>query len=130
MNYWEEIDGADPELATAPAGTSVVVQKWFPSARVVKSLNHITYYKFDEDRRPQGVPGRVAMAAASDDRDARVKVLQLIDDLGFDPVDAGMLDAGLVLQPGGPVFGAGQTAEELSNLLEREAGRRQNLMTV
>src|ERR1700736_6386313 len=27
MNYWEEIDGVDPELATARAGTSVVVQQ-------------------------------------------------------------------------------------------------------
>ena len=26
MNYWEEIDGLDEELATAPCGTSVVVQ--------------------------------------------------------------------------------------------------------
>jgi predicted dinucleotide-binding enzyme len=42
MNYWEEIDGVDPELANAPGGTSVVVQERFPSARVVKSLNHIT----------------------------------------------------------------------------------------
>src|SRR5437870_11561971 len=68
MNYWEEIDGVDQELATAPAGTSVLVQERFPSARVVKSLNHITYYKFDEGRRPHGAPGRIAMAAAGDDR--------------------------------------------------------------
>ena len=60
MNYWEEIDGVDKELATAPAGTSVVVQEQFPSARVVKSLNHITYYQFDADRRPHGAPGRIA----------------------------------------------------------------------
>src|SRR5580704_5312690 len=32
MNYWEDIDG-DEELATAPTGTSVVVQEWFGSAR-------------------------------------------------------------------------------------------------
>src|SRR2546427_12293890 len=70
MNYWEEIDGVDQELATAPAGTSVVVEQRFPSARVVKSLNHITYYKFDEGLRPQGAPGRIAIAAAGDDRAA------------------------------------------------------------
>src|SRR3982074_1923681 len=40
MNYWEEIDGVDPELATAPAGTSVVVQERFPPARVGKRLHH------------------------------------------------------------------------------------------
>jgi len=117
MNYWEEIDGIDQELAMAPAGTSVVVQQRFPSARVVKSLNHITYYKFDEGRRPHGAPGRIAIAAAGDDRAAVAAVLQLVDRLGFDAVDAGPLEAGLALEPDGPVFGGSHTADELSDLL-------------
>jgi len=117
MNYWEEIDGVDQELATAPAGTSVVVQQRFPSARVVKSLNHITYYKFDDGRRPQGAPGRIAIAAAGDDRAAVAAVMQLIDRLGFDAVDAGPLEAGLALEPNGPVFGVSYNADALSSLL-------------
>ena len=117
MNYWEEIDGVDQELATAPAGTSVVVQERFRSARVVKSLNHITYYKFDEGRRPHGAPGRIAMAAAGDDRAAVAAVMQLIDRLGFDAIDAGPLEAGLALEPDGPVFGVSHTADDLSDLL-------------
>jgi 8-hydroxy-5-deazaflavin:NADPH oxidoreductase len=121
MNYWEEIDGVDPELASAPAGTSVVVQQRFPSARVVKSLNHITYYKFDEGRRAHGAPGRIAMAAAGDDRAAVAAVMQLIDRLGFDAVDAGPLEAGLALEPNGPVFGVSYSANELSALLSPAA---------
>jgi 8-hydroxy-5-deazaflavin:NADPH oxidoreductase len=121
MNYWEEIDGVDPELASAPAGTSVIVQRQFPSARVVKSLNHITYYKFDEGRRPHGAPGRIAMAAAGDDRAAVAAVMQLIDRLGFDAVDAGPLEAGLALEPNGPVFGVSYSADELSALLSPTA---------
>jgi predicted dinucleotide-binding enzyme len=121
MNYWEEIDGVDQELATAPAGTSVVVKDWFSSARVVKSLNHITYYKFDEGRRPHGAPGRIAIAAAGDDRAAVAAVMQLIDRLGFDAVDAGPLEAGLVLEPNGSVFGVSYSADDLSNLLRPTA---------
>jgi predicted dinucleotide-binding enzyme len=121
MNYWDEIDGVDEELATAPAGTSVLVQTWFSSARVVKSLNHLGYFKFEKSRRPRGAPGRLAIAAAGDDRAAVAAVLQLIDRLGFDAVDAGGLEAGLALQPDGPVFGVGRRAEELSNLLSPEA---------
>jgi len=117
MNYWEEIDGVDPELATAPDGTSVVVQERFASARVVKSLNHITYYKFDESRRPHGAPGRIAIAAAGDDRAAVAAVMQLIDRLGFDAVDAGPLEAGLALEPAGSVFGVSHSADELASLL-------------
>jgi predicted dinucleotide-binding enzyme len=121
MNYWDEIDGVDGPFATAPAGTSMLVQEWFSSARVVKSLNHLGYFKFEKSRLPNGAPGRIAMAAAGNDRYAVAAALQLIDRLGFDPVDAGNLESGLALQPGGPVFGAGHSAEELSNLLSHGA---------
>ena len=121
MNYWEDIDGVDEELATAPAGTSIVVQEWFAAARVVKSLNHLGYFEFQEGRRPSGTPGRIAIAAAGNDRAAVAAVLRLIDRLGFDAVDAGPLEAGAALGPEGPVFGVAHTAEELSNLLWSEA---------
>jgi predicted dinucleotide-binding enzyme len=121
MNYWEEIDGVDEQFETAPAGTSVLVQEWFSSAKVVKSLNHLGYFKFEKSRRPGGTPGRVGMAAAGNDPAAVAAVLQLIDTLGFDAVDAGSLESGLALQPGGPIFGAGHSAKELSTLLSHEA---------
>jgi 8-hydroxy-5-deazaflavin:NADPH oxidoreductase len=121
MNYWEEIDGVDAELATAAAGTSVVVQRWFASARVAKSLNHLGYYEFDQGRHPHGAPGRIAIAAAGDDRAAVAAVMQLVDRLGFDAVDAGPLEAGRALEPDGPVFGIAHTAGELSDLLWSEA---------
>ena len=121
MNYWEEIDGVDEELATAPAGTSAIVQARFPSARVVKSLNQLGYYEFETGRRARGVPGRIAIAAAGDDRAAVAAVMQLIDRLGCDAVDAGALDAGRALQPDGSVFGAAYSADELTNLLSPAA---------
>lgn len=121
MNYWEEIDGVDEELATAPVGTSAVVQARFPSARVVKSLNQLGYYEFETGRRPRGAPGRIAIAAAGDDRAAVAAVMQLIDRLGFDAIDAGALEAGRALQPDGSTFGASYSADELTNLLSPTA---------
>jgi 8-hydroxy-5-deazaflavin:NADPH oxidoreductase len=121
MNYWEPVDGVDEELANASAGTSVVVQGRFASARVVKSLNQLGYHEFDESRRPRGTPGRIAFAVAGDDRAAVLAAMQLIDRLGFDAVDAGPLGAGLVLEPNGPVFGVAYSADELSNLLWPDA---------
>jgi 8-hydroxy-5-deazaflavin:NADPH oxidoreductase len=121
MNYWEEVDGVDEELATTPMGTSIVVQQRFSSSRVVKSLNHLGYFTFEQRRRPPGVPGRLAMAAAGDDAVAVEAVMHLIDRLGFDPVDAGSLTAGLALQPGGPVFGISHRRDGLSVLLRSEA---------
>jgi predicted dinucleotide-binding enzyme len=121
MNYWDEIDGVDEQFETAPAGTSVLVQEWFTSAKVVKSLNHLGYFKFEKSRRPRATPGRIGMAAAGNDPAAVAAVLQLIETLGFDAVDAGNLASGLALQPFGPVFGAGHSAKELSSLLAHEA---------
>jgi 8-hydroxy-5-deazaflavin:NADPH oxidoreductase len=117
MNYWEPVDGTDAGLATAPAGTSRIVQDWFPAARVVKSLNQLGYHEFEDSRRERGAPGRVAMAAAGDDPEAVRVVMQLIDRLGFDPVDAGALDNGTTLEPGGPAFGVAYTSDALSGLL-------------
>jgi predicted dinucleotide-binding enzyme len=117
MNYWEPIDGVDEELATATGGTSVVVQEQFPSALVVKSLNQLGYHEFEESQRQRGAPDRVAIAAAGDDRAALRAVMQLIARLGFDPVDAGPLEAGLALEPDGPAFGVASSAEELSSLI-------------
>jgi 8-hydroxy-5-deazaflavin:NADPH oxidoreductase len=116
MNYWEEIDGVDEELATAPCGTSVVVQDWFQSSRVVKSLNHLGYFKFEQGRRPRGAPDRLGLAAAGNDPDALAAVLQLIDRLGFDAVAVGPLNAGAALQPNGPAFGIALSADQLLNL--------------
>ena len=121
MNYWPPIDGVDDELAAAPAGTSVVVQARFPSARVVKSLNQLGYQEFDEGRRPRGAPDRIAIAAAGDDRAAVAAVMQLLDRLGFDTVDAGPLEAGRQLEPDGPVFGLSYSADELSWRLSPES---------
>ena len=123
MNYWDEVDGVDEELATAVNGTSIVVQQRFSSSRVVKSLNHLGYFTFEQGRRPRGAPDRLALAAAGDDPAALADVMQLIDRLGFDAVDAGSLTAGLALQPGGPVFGRAHRQVDLSNLLRSPASR-------
>src|SRR5262249_4481979 len=89
MNYWEPVDGDDPELTTATHGTSAIVQARFPSARVVKSLNQLGYHQFEEARRDPGAPDRIAIGAAGDDRLAVRTVMRLLDRLGFDPVDSG-----------------------------------------
>jgi predicted dinucleotide-binding enzyme len=119
MNYWEPVDGEDPELATAADGTSVVVQERFPSARVVKSLNQLGYHELDEHNRPKGASDRIAVGAAGDDRLAVREVMRLVDRLGFDPVDVGPLENGLALEPDGSPFAATYTADELSRLVAR-----------
>jgi predicted dinucleotide-binding enzyme len=122
MNYWQPVDGDDPELTTAPDGTSTVVQEHFPSARVVKSLNQLGYHQLEENRRPKQAPDRIAIGAAGDDRFALKKVMRLLDRLGFDPVDAGPLKNGPALEPDGSPVAATYSADELSELVRLRRG--------
>jgi predicted dinucleotide-binding enzyme len=79
---------------------------------VIKAFNG-TYAQDILDRhRPAGDPDRIALPVAGDDEAAKAKVRALIDELGFDTVDAGGLDDSWRQQPGTPVYGlrAGQEA--------------------
>jgi predicted dinucleotide-binding enzyme len=118
-NYWQPVDGDDPELTTAADGTSMIVQERFPSARVVKSLNQLGYHQLEENRSSEGARDRIAIGAAGDDRAAVDRVMRLIDRLGFDPVDAGPLKNGLALEPDGSPIAPIYSAQQLSKLVAR-----------
>jgi predicted dinucleotide-binding enzyme len=71
---------------------------------VVKAFNNIYARHLMEKGRPKGSPGRIALPVAGDDERAKQVVLRLIDELGFDGVDAGGLDESWRQQPGTPVY--------------------------
>jgi len=71
---------------------------------VIKAFNNI-YAKHLQDRgKPPGTPGRIALPVAGDDARAKATVMKLVDELGFDPVDAGTLAESWRQQPGTPVY--------------------------
>jgi len=59
-----------------------------------------------ENGRPRGAPNRIALPVVGDDSKTKTVVMKLVDDLGFDAVDAGSLDESWRQQPGTPVYGA------------------------
>ncbi|MGH9652268.1 MAG: NADPH-dependent F420 reductase [Bryobacteraceae bacterium] len=71
---------------------------------VVKAFNNIYARHLLESGRPAGSPGRIALPVAGDDARAKQIVLQFVDQLGFDGVDAGGLDDSWRQQPGTPVY--------------------------
>ncbi len=72
---------------------------------VVKVFNNIYARHLLERGQPAGTPGRIALPVAGDDAAAKAKVIRLVDQLGFDPVDAGGLDDSWRQQPGTLVYG-------------------------
>lgn len=69
---------------------------------VIKAFNGIYAQNLLDRPRPVGAPDRIALPVAGDDEAAKRVVRALIDELGFDTVDAGGLDDSWRQQPGTP----------------------------
>lgn len=106
MNYWPAADGVQEMFQDSRYTSSEVVQRRLAKSTVVKTLNHIGYHDLEDARRPAGSLERHAIGVASDDSEAARVVEELIERIGYDPVQLDSLSAGRVLEPGGPVFGA------------------------
>lgn len=113
MNYWWEVDGPREDFMDPAVSSSRAVQEFLPDSRVVKGLNHMGYHDLHDEPRPADVPERKAIAVAGDSDSDVEMVSQLINTLGFDPLPIGNLDAGVVLEPGHPAFGADLTIKKL-----------------
>jgi len=71
---------------------------------VIKAFNSIFATSLLEKGASNGTPGRIALQWPGDSADAKATVLRLVDDLGFDPVDAGELDDSWRHQTGAPAY--------------------------
>ncbi|MGO2745993.1 NADPH-dependent F420 reductase [Microbacterium sp.] len=118
MNYWWASDGIRDDLADPRTSTSELVQAHLSGARVVKALSHMGYQDLEDEARPTASPDRKAIAIAGDDADAVATVASLVNDLGFDPVSAGPLANGIMLEPGAEAFGADVDATQLRSMLD------------
>ncbi|MGX1272472.1 NADPH-dependent F420 reductase [Streptomyces phaeoluteigriseus] len=84
---------------------------------VIKAFNG-TYAQDILDRPlPAGAPDRLALPVAGDDEAAKAKVRALIDELGFDTVDAGGIDDSWRQQPDTPVYGLRGGIDEVTRAL-------------
>ena len=93
-NYYPQRDGHIPELVDDGTTSSELLQTHLPGARVVKAFNAIVWTKLRDDGRPAGDPDRLGIPISGDDEQAKRTVSELIDEIGFDAVDAGTLAEG------------------------------------
>jgi 8-hydroxy-5-deazaflavin:NADPH oxidoreductase len=91
---------------------------------VVKAFNNIYARHLLEHGKPKGAPGRIALPVAGDDQRSKDVVIRLLDQLGFDGVDAGGLDESWRQQPGTPVYGTDLDAAGVQKALREATPQR------
>ncbi len=92
---------------------------------VIKAFNNIYAKHLLENGKPKGTPGRIALPVAGDEASAKTAVMRLVDELGFDPVDAGSLDESWRQQPGSPVYTKDFDAAGVKKALAEASPERQ-----
>ncbi len=91
---------------------------------VVKAFNNIYFRSLLEKGQSAGTPGRVALPVAGDRARDKQMVLDLLEELGFDGVDAGGLDDSWRQQPGTPVYVADHDADGVRGALAEASPER------
>ncbi|KND59738.1 putative polyketide synthase [Candidatus Burkholderia verschuerenii] len=86
---------------------------------VVKAFNNIYAQHLRDHGKPAGAAGRVALPVADDDPQAKAVVMRLVDEIGFDPVDAGDIDGSWRQQPATPVYTADFDAAGVRDALHK-----------
>jgi len=101
-NYYPSRDGRIAEIEDGLAESEWVARVL--GVPVVKAFNNIIAPSLATRGVPAGTPGRICLSVAGDDPRARSAVLDLIDTLGFDGIDAGSLAGSWRQQPGTPAY--------------------------
>jgi predicted dinucleotide-binding enzyme len=114
-NYYPKRDGKINEIESGTTESRWVSEQL--GRPVVKAFNTIYAQHLLENGRPAGDRERIALPIAGDDPNAKEVVSRLIDELGFDTVDAGGLDDSWRQQPGTPVYGADLPADKARRAL-------------
>jgi 8-hydroxy-5-deazaflavin:NADPH oxidoreductase len=109
-NYYPGL--RDPQIPEIDAGLpeSVWVSQQL-GRPVIKAFNNILAHSLAELGRPEGSTDRLAVAVAGDDAVSKQIVIGLVNEVGFDPVDAGPLDESWRQQPATPAYCCDYDAE-------------------
>ena len=118
MNYHPGRDGKIAELEDDSTTSTELLARHLDSSRLVKAFNTLEAGTLEgEAGRPAGDHSRLVLLVSADDEGAKSEVMDLIDEVGFDPFDLGPLaEGGRLQQPGSPLYG-----QELTNVEAREA---------
>jgi predicted dinucleotide-binding enzyme len=116
-NYYFERDGHYEQIDNGTATVSGLLAEHLPTSKIVKAFNMIHALAIGDDAKPAGTPGRRALPIAGDDAEAKATVAALLDEFGFDVVDAGALVEGRRFDRDKPAYGPNLDAQALTEAL-------------
>lgn len=113
-NYDPVADGPIPQLDEDRITSSELVAAHLSGALVVKAFNAIRWEHLRDHAHRDRFAGRRAIPVSGDHARAKKSAMALVEEIGFDAVDAGGLArGGRKFQPGTPVYAADLTARDL-----------------
>jgi predicted dinucleotide-binding enzyme len=86
---------------------------------VIKAFNNIVADSLLHRGLPKGSKSRIALPVSGDDVKSKQLVIALLDQIGFDAIDAGLLSESWRYQPGTPAYCPDPTIRQLPSLLQR-----------
>lgn len=114
-NYYPHRDGRNEEIeAGKPEGLWLEQQFGRP---VIRAWNTLVQTTLAAKGRPQGDTDRLAAPVAGTDHVAKHTVMGLVNDTGFDPIDAGTADDTWRLAMGAPAYCTELNAEQIRTAL-------------
>src|SRR5260221_1178668 len=105
------------ELDRDEITTSELLARHLPKSKVVKGFNAIQAAHIESDGRPAGSPDRRAHPIAGDDAAATKEVADLVNQFGFEFVNAGPLAEGRRFQKGTPAYCVPMDSRKLQEAL-------------
>jgi 8-hydroxy-5-deazaflavin:NADPH oxidoreductase len=132
-NYFPLRDG---RIAALLDGTFTAESRWVEQqigAPVVKAFNNIIAQHLIDRAAPKDAPDRVALPVFGDDQRTKAAVMEVIETLGFDAIDAGSIDESWRTHMGTPGFTTDLGAADLRRALaeatvEQNVGLRESLL--
>jgi len=112
-NYYPERDGHIGELDRDETTTSELLARHLPKSKIVKALNAIEAPGIEQEGRLPNSSERRAHPIAGDDPAAKQVVADLLNQFGFDVVDAGPLAEGRCFQKRTPAYCVPFNAKDL-----------------
>lgn len=116
-NYYPSRDGEIREIANGATDSEWVSQ--VIGHPIIKAFNNIVAPSLASKAVPSGDAKRIALSVAGDDAEQKQTLMKLIDEIGFDAIDGGLLSESWRQQPGEPAYCQDLDKENLKAALQQ-----------